>query len=263
MSPRPRGHSPGPPNAQTRPRALGAAARRRLRPRDAGGRAGETTREEEPGWRGPRGAGGRNRSPNSRGAGAERRWCLRARPSAVHGAATCALVRQGAAQATAALLSALQKLANARQTAAEARRELSSAGDQPKPWGEGSGRENCEREGSIGEGRRKDKVLREKTRGEEWRGREGRSQAIRISLPGSRFSRTRITTALACRVFAASRLQQSGALLSPSCPLPQAFFSIHFFFIPPCHIHGSDPTNHPPPLLALPAPDALPPCTEF
>ena len=158
MSLRRRRDSPGPPNPQTRPRALGAAARGRLRPRDAGGRAGETSREEEPGWLGPRAADGWSRGPNGGDAGAKRRGRLRARAGAVHGAATCALKRQGAAQAAAAVLSAPQKLANSRQTAAEARRELGSAGDPPEPWGEGSGQEKCEGEGRIREGRRKGEV---------------------------------------------------------------------------------------------------------
>lgn len=138
LSPRPLGPSPRPPNAPTRPRALGALARRRLRPRDAGGRAGEIPREEEPRTGA---AGDRSGAPQGWGTGPERRGGLGAPAGAVHGAATCALVRQGAAQAAAALLSAPQKLADAGQAAAEARRELNSAGDRPEPWGEGGGRE--------------------------------------------------------------------------------------------------------------------------
>lgn len=108
-------------------------ARGRLRCRDVGGRARETTGLEEPGWRGPGAAGGRIRGPNGRGVRAPLCGRLRAETDAVHGAAQHALVHQGAAQAAAALLVAPQKLANAGQTAAEARRVLDSAGDRPEP----------------------------------------------------------------------------------------------------------------------------------
>lgn len=56
---------------------------------------------------------------------------------------------------------------------------------------------------------------------EEWQGGKGRNQATRISLPGSRSSPTRITTARVCNVFAASCLRQSAVPSSPSRPLPQ------------------------------------------
>lgn len=51
--------------------------------------------------------------------------------------------------------------------------------------------------------------------------------------------------------------------LLPQLPTASAFFSIHFSFIWPCHVRGSDP-SHPHPAAPHPAlPGALPPCTEF
>lgn len=114
LSPWPRAYaSPGPPQAQPRPGALGAVARRRLRCRDAAGRAGETSGEKEQRWPGLRAASGRVRGPNSSGAEAARGRSIRARADAVRGAANSALVHQGAGQAAAGLLPAPQKLANA------------------------------------------------------------------------------------------------------------------------------------------------------
>ena len=161
---------------------------RRRRAGAAGRRAGETTKG--PGWRGPGSARGRVRGPNYRGAGAARRRRLGPGAGAVHGAATRALVHQGAARAAAALLAAPLKLADAWQTAAEARRVLGSAGDRPEPWGKGSGREKCGKEGRIEE-RRGEEREREgrRVKGREEKGGETTSK----SPQGSRPSPTWIT----------------------------------------------------------------------
>lgn len=184
LSPRPHRASPRPPHAQPRPGALGQATRRRLRLRDAGGRAGETSREEESGWRGPRAAGGRIRGPNGGSAGAASRGRLEARPGAVHGSATRTLVHQVAAQAAAALLSAPPKLADARQTAAEARRVLGSAGDRPELWERESNGRNVEGRGKKERGGGKERCREERERegrSVKRKRREGRGGTLNVS----------------------------------------------------------------------------------
>lgn len=130
-----RGHAwalPRPPQAQPGPRALGAVTGRRLRRREVGGRAGEAAGEEEPGWRAPRAAGTRIRGPRGGGAGAAARGRLGAGAGAVHGAARRAQ-RPPRSRPPAAVLPAPPGLADARRTAAGARRVLGAAADRPEP----------------------------------------------------------------------------------------------------------------------------------